>query len=272
MEELKNIKTINIFEIVDVRFLQRTQDFFAKTMNISLQCFYKTKPITHISNFIPFCSDVMQNSSLGEKYCADCLNQWLKVVEKKKEPIIFKCHANLENFAIPIIVNDDYAGSIIGGRILTVPPDENQFKKIAKELKINEDKYFEEAGNLRIIPSEKFKTIVESLDLLTNSFVAIIYANFLLSKLGMNYKVTKDIEVEDWLLLKGENNDIKTPITDRELEVLRLIVSGKSNTEIAKDLFISVHTVKAHVSSILDKFLVDDRVQVAVKAVKEGLV
>ena len=62
------------------------------------------------------------------------------------------------------------------------------------------------------------------------------------------------------------------PITEREFEVLKLIVLGKSNTEIAKDLFISVHTVKAHVSSILEKFSVEDRVQVAVKAIREGLV
>ena len=61
------------------------------------------------------------------------------------------------------------------------------------------------------------------------------------------------------------------PLTDREIQVLKLIVLGKSNTEIAKELLISLHTAKKHVSSILDKMSVDDRVQVAVKAVREGL-
>ena len=60
-------------------------------------------------------------------------------------------------------------------------------------------------------------------------------------------------------------------LTDRELQVLKLIAMGKSNTEIAKELFISLHTVKKHVSSVLSKMSVEDRVQVAVKAVRKGL-
>lgn len=60
-------------------------------------------------------------------------------------------------------------------------------------------------------------------------------------------------------------------LTDREYEVLTLVVMGKSNTEIAQVLSISVHTAKAHVCSILQKMAVNDRVQAAVKAIREGL-
>ena len=61
-------------------------------------------------------------------------------------------------------------------------------------------------------------------------------------------------------------------LTEREFQVLRLVAKGKSNTEIAKELVVSVHTAKAHVCSILQKMGVDDRVQAAVKAVREGMV
>ncbi len=67
-------------------------------------------------------------------------------------------------------------------------------------------------------------------------------------------------------------NEGRVPLTEREFEVLKHLVSGKSNTEIAKELIVSVHTAKAHVCSILQKMCVNDRVQAAVKAVKEGLV
>lgn len=60
-------------------------------------------------------------------------------------------------------------------------------------------------------------------------------------------------------------------LTEREYEVLKLVIMGKSNTEIAEDLLISVHTAKAHVCSILQKMSVDDRVQAAVKAVRSGM-
>lgn len=64
----------------------------------------------------------------------------------------------------------------------------------------------------------------------------------------------------------------RIPLTEREFEVLKHLVAGKSNTEIAKELIVSVHTAKAHVCSILQKMCVNDRVQAAVKAVKEGMV
>lgn len=64
----------------------------------------------------------------------------------------------------------------------------------------------------------------------------------------------------------------KAQLTEREMEVLRLLVEGMSNTEIANELIVSVHTAKAHVCNILQKLYVNDRVQAAVKAIREGLV
>ena len=61
-------------------------------------------------------------------------------------------------------------------------------------------------------------------------------------------------------------------LTQREYEVLKLVVEGFSNNEIAEHLTISEHTAKAHVCNIIQKVVVDDRTQAAVKALKEGLV
>ena len=60
-------------------------------------------------------------------------------------------------------------------------------------------------------------------------------------------------------------------LTSREKEVLVLLTQGLSNTEIAEKLIISSHTAKAHVTNILTKLSVTDRVQAAVKAVKYDL-
>jgi DNA-binding NarL/FixJ family response regulator len=64
----------------------------------------------------------------------------------------------------------------------------------------------------------------------------------------------------------------KPVITDREREVLQLISEGLSNQEIAHQLYLSLGTVKAYVRMILNKLSVDDRVQAAAKAVREGLI
>lgn len=61
-------------------------------------------------------------------------------------------------------------------------------------------------------------------------------------------------------------------LTSRETQILKLITEGYSNNEIANKLFVSINTTKAHVASILQKLEVDDRLQAALKALKEKLV
>ena len=60
-------------------------------------------------------------------------------------------------------------------------------------------------------------------------------------------------------------------LTERELDVLRLIAQGKNNNEIAEELVISVQTVKNHVSNLLAKLHVENRIQAAVVAVRRNL-
>lgn len=71
---------------------------------------------------------------------------------------------------------------------------------------------------------------------------------------------------------KAKRVRYNTELTDRERETLKLIVDGKSNKEMAVILNVSPHTVKAHVSALIQKLAVDDRTQVAVKALRDGLV
>jgi DNA-binding NarL/FixJ family response regulator len=61
-------------------------------------------------------------------------------------------------------------------------------------------------------------------------------------------------------------------LSQRELEVLKLMVEGRSNPEIATALYLSPNTVKTHVRGIMNKLAVDDRVQAAVVALRAGLV
>jgi DNA-binding NarL/FixJ family response regulator len=65
---------------------------------------------------------------------------------------------------------------------------------------------------------------------------------------------------------------IRATLTERELEVLKLVASGKENNEIARDLYISPKTVQNHISSILAKLQLENRIQAAVHAVRSGIV
>jgi DNA-binding NarL/FixJ family response regulator len=70
----------------------------------------------------------------------------------------------------------------------------------------------------------------------------------------------------------GEEDALFTELTERELDVLRLIAKGMTNSQIAEKLVISENTVKGHVSNILSKLHLADRTQVAVYAWQRGIV
>jgi DNA-binding NarL/FixJ family response regulator len=65
---------------------------------------------------------------------------------------------------------------------------------------------------------------------------------------------------------------IRAELSNREIEVLKLIANGKDNAQIARELFISPKTVKNHISNILMKLQIENRIQAAVYAVRSGIV
>lgn len=69
-----------------------------------------------------------------------------------------------------------------------------------------------------------------------------------------------------------DDNIIYTELTEREMDVLKLIANGYSNSQIAEELVISENTVKGHVSNILSKLHLADRTQAAVYAWQKGIV
>jgi len=75
--------------------------------------------------------------------------------------------------------------------------------------------------------------------------------------------------------IQGNNQDAMNPfveLTDRELDVLRMIAVGKNNQEIAAELVVSESTVKTHITNLLSKLHVKDRTQAAAYAWQNGIV
>lgn len=80
-----------------------------------------------------------------------------------------------------------------------------------------------------------------------------------------------EAEVTSKMMNKMSNPILHDDLTNRENEILLLIAKGRSNQEIADELFITLKTVKTHVSNILSKLEVEDRTQAAIYAFKHGL-
>jgi two-component system, NarL family, response regulator LiaR len=82
-------------------------------------------------------------------------------------------------------------------------------------------------------------------------------------------------EVTGKMMMKMRQKNTILPheeLTEREMEVLKLIAEGKTNQEIADELFIALKTVKTHVSNILSKLQVQDRTQAVIYAFRHSIV
>jgi two-component system, NarL family, response regulator LiaR len=108
-----------------------------------------------------------------------------------------------------------------------------------------------------------------------NPWIDPTIASIVLQQLRKNSPTSADkqntIQIKG---LEGDYADIvgSAGLTDREIEILQLIVRGSSNGEIAEQLFVTVGTVKTHVRHILNKLCVDDRTHAAVLALRAGLI
>jgi two-component system, NarL family, response regulator LiaR len=109
-----------------------------------------------------------------------------------------------------------------------------------------------------------------------NPWIDPTIASIVLGQLRQNTP-SSTVEREKTVQIKGLEGDYadivgSAGLTEREIEILQLIVRGCSNGEIAEQLFVTVGTVKTHVRHILNKLCVDDRTHAAVLALRGGLI
>ena len=112
------------------------------------------------------------------------------------------------------------------------------------------------------------------------SIVFIIKKSDMKKILRGSYNLTVKINNETGIKYNLNEKDSKSLInernkqclTNRELEVLKNIAKGKTNLQIANDLTVSKYTIKSHVTNILQKLNVDDRLQAVVKAMNEKII
>lgn len=185
---------LTLLDLIDINFLQKLQDSFAKTMGIASLTIDENGIITKPSNFTDFCINHIRASELGAKRCSKCEIDGWKLALEKCEPVIYTCHIGFTHFVVPIIVAGQPIAAILGGQIALSKPDKDHFKNIAQELGIkDEKKYLKALEEVKIIPEEKIKLVIQLLSLVTNLLSEIACKNYLLMENSKRETVLRNI-------------------------------------------------------------------------------
>lgn len=178
---LHDEEKLKLLDLIDRNFLQEFQDNFAKAMNIASIIYDTEGPVTEPSRFTDFCKNT-RGSIPGAKMCQECDLKWGKIAAESGKPVIYSCHTGLVDFVVPIMVEGRHLGSFFGGQIFFDHPNENNIRKIAKELGVNEDEYIELVEKVDIVPEGNIKAAVNLLCIVTSTISEIAHKNLELIK------------------------------------------------------------------------------------------
>ena len=118
-------------------------------------------------NFTDFCIKYTRGSSIGCARCEKC---------DREGKGVYRCHAGLIDFAIPLMVNGEKAGSVIGGQVLPKQPDEEKFRQVAREIEVDEEVYIQALKKVNVRSEETIHASAELLGKVMNYFINAEYA------------------------------------------------------------------------------------------------
>ncbi|MGN0638120.1 MAG: PocR ligand-binding domain-containing protein [Huintestinicola sp.] len=144
---------IHLTDLIPVETLQKIQDSFSKMARMAaLTTDENGIPITEGSNFSEFCMNYCRRSPIGRARCEKCDRDGAVKVLETGQPVSYFCHANLVDFAAPVMLGDCMIGSFIGGQVLSEEPDYDKMREIAKEIGVDEEGFIEAARKTQIVP------------------------------------------------------------------------------------------------------------------------
>lgn len=172
----KTISDINISDVIEISLLQKFLDNFAKSMNLASVAVDKDgNPVTNPSSYTRFCAQFTHSTSAGDLRCAESHKRGGEEAARTGRPYVFKCHAGLIDFAAPIIVEGQLIGTILGGQILSKKPNEDEFRRVAREIGVNEDRYIDAVREVNIASEKSIQAAAEVLFIVANSLSQVGY-------------------------------------------------------------------------------------------------
>lgn len=205
-------KKIKLLDLVELEVLQNIQDAFANAMNMGSLIVDDDGPITKPSGFRAYCTDFIMKSEKGMQKCNECIVSGSKKAAETNKPYLYKCHAGLTHFAIPIVVEGESLATIIGGQIVTDKLNNDFLSKMAVKLDLDPQKTIEASKELSTMAKVKVESAVQLLYIVANNISEIAHKNLVL--LQRNKEQTLYNNINDAIRNTLDLNEMKKKIVD----------------------------------------------------------
>lgn len=209
------LNNITLTDLIDVATLQRIQDAFANATGMAALTVDLNGAVTQLSNPTEFCMKLTRGCPKGAERCNQCDLKGGEEAGRTGRPAVYYCHGGLMDFAAPILLERRQIGSLIGGQILPEPPDEAKFRRIAREIGIDEDVYIKALSKIKIVPKKTIEASAELLYVMANALSDMGYQKYLTKTLADELKqVSTDMNgkvrsaTESIAAIERKNNEL----------------------------------------------------------------
>ena len=201
---------LQLTDLVDVEVLQRIQDAFSDMTGIAaITADVDGVPVTKGSNFTEFCEKYNRGTELGYSRCKACDKRGAEAAVCKGKPTVYTCHAGLVDFAAPIIANGQLVGCFVGGQVRIKEANKEEFYKVAEELGVDPEEYYEAAKRVEVLHKETINKAARFLYSIADILSNMAYSKYLAYNAKEEIQQTANIKSD---FLANMSHEIRTPM------------------------------------------------------------
>jgi len=179
-----DLSKVTLQDVIDMDFLQEFQDDFATGVGLaSVTVDPNGTPLTNPSSYTRFCMGYTHSTECGDKRCAESHRKGGEEAARTGKPVIYECHAGLIDFAAPIMIDGRLIGTILGGQVLMDEPKDEKYRKIAKEIGVDEDGYVEAVQEIKKLSRKSIESAANLLFIVANNMSNAAYQHLKLKSM-----------------------------------------------------------------------------------------
>lgn len=242
---------LKLVDLIEIPILEKMQNSFAKMARmaaLTIDC--DGVEVISGSDFTELCSEYCRKSTIGKSRCKNCDRMGAIQTLENKKSVPYKCHANLVNFAAPIMLGDKMLGGLVGGQVLAEVPDEEEMRRVAAELEIDEETFIAAANKIQVIPQAAINRSAEFLFEFAQILSEMAY-NAYVSKQLSREAMQAAVQKQDFLA--NMSHEIRTPMN----AVLGMaeMAMRESMSDAARDYVSQIQASGKHLLVIINDIL-----------------